>query len=135
MRRRLTIAYFADASETFDVEDTMSSITERWLLVEELLKQRSAHKQEADWTVKAKQFENKIDDALNSVAKLSSADESNVDTLSKLQVLRLLSFQCAFGFGLTFSQCDVIFRLCCKWLTRKSVHSHHLKVRSRRIQL
>lgn len=78
---------FLEASESFTVEDTMSSITERWLFVEELLTQKSANQQETDWLVKAKHCEKEIDLTLSVVNKLNCVEERNVETLSKLQVL------------------------------------------------
>lgn len=83
---------FAEASESFAVEDTMSSITERWLLVEELLTQRSAKQQEDDCLVKAKHCEKEIDVTLSVVNKLSCVEERNVETLSKLKVMIFSSF-------------------------------------------
>ncbi|EFX89386.1 dystrophin [Daphnia pulex] len=74
-----------EASESFAVEDTMSSITERWLFVEELLTQKSANQQETDWLVKAKNCEKEIDETLSVVNKLNCGEERNVETLSKLQ--------------------------------------------------
>jgi hypothetical protein len=65
----------------------MSSITERWLFVEELLTQKSANQQEADWLVKTKNCEKEIDETLSVVNKLNCVEERNVETLSKLQVL------------------------------------------------
>ncbi len=76
-----------EASESFAVEDTMSSITERWLFVEELLTQKSANQQQTDWLVEAKNCEMEIDETLSVVNKLSCVEERNVETLSKLQVL------------------------------------------------
>lgn len=67
----------------------MSSVTERWLLVEELLKQKCAQQQqETDRVLKAKHCENEIDNALSIVTKLSNVEERNVETLSKFQVRR-----------------------------------------------
>ena len=83
---------FAVASESFAVEDTMSSITERWLLVEELLTQRSTNQQENDCLVKAKHCENGIDVTLSVVNKLSCVEERNGETLSKLKVMIFSSF-------------------------------------------
>ncbi|XP_046644687.1 utrophin-like isoform X8 [Daphnia pulicaria] len=74
-----------EASESFSVEDTMSSITERWLFVEELLTQKSANQQETDWLVKAKNCEKEINETLSVVNKLNCVEERNVETLSKLQ--------------------------------------------------
>ncbi len=79
--------FFVEASESFSVEDTMSSITERWLFVEELLTQKSANQQETDWLVKAKNCEKEINETLSVVNKLNCVEERNVETLSKLQVL------------------------------------------------
>ena len=64
----------------------MSSITERWLLVEELLKQKRNQQQEANRVLKAKHCENEIDNALSITTKLSNVEERNVETLSKIQV-------------------------------------------------
>ena len=68
----------------------MSSITERWLLVEELLTQKSSNQQEADWLIKAKHCEKEIDETLSVLNKLSCLEECNVETLSKLKVLTYL---------------------------------------------
>ncbi len=67
----------------------MSSVTERWLLVEELLKQKCAQQQqEADRVLKAKHCEYEIDNALSIVTKLSNVEERNLEALLKFQVRR-----------------------------------------------
>lgn len=78
--------YCAEASESFAVEDTMSSITERWLLVEELLTQKGANQQDVERLLRAKHCEKELDNTLSTVNKLSNVEERNEETLSKFQV-------------------------------------------------
>lgn len=64
----------------------MSSITERWLLVEELLNQKSSS-QEADNLLQARICENELNAVLNTESKLSNVEERNEATLAHLQVI------------------------------------------------
>uniref|UniRef100_A0A0N8BMF8 Dystrophin major muscle n=2 Tax=Daphnia magna TaxID=35525 RepID=A0A0N8BMF8_9CRUS len=76
-----------EASESFAVEDTMSSITERWLLVEELLTQKGANQQDVERLLRAKHCEKELDNTLSTVNKLSNVEERNEETLSKFQAM------------------------------------------------
>lgn len=84
---RTFLFFIEDVDEAFDVEDTMSSITERWLLVEEVLEQRRDNQMENDRVLQISICGKEIDDILNTVTKLNSAEEQNEETLSKFQVI------------------------------------------------
>ena len=77
---------FVVGREIADVEEEMSSMTERWLLVEELLKQRNAQQQEANQQQLVQDGENSIDTVHNNPVPLSLQDEKNDQTLKKLRV-------------------------------------------------
>ena len=65
----------------------MSSMTERWLLVEELLKQKSANQQIViQQQLLVQDSENSIDTVLNNPVPLSLQEEKNDETLNKLRV-------------------------------------------------
>lgn len=65
----------------------MSSMTERWLLVEELLKQKSAQQQVViQQQLLVQDNENSIDTVLSNPVPLSLQEEKNDETLNKLRV-------------------------------------------------
>ena len=76
-----------DTSEIAEVEEGMSSMTERWLLVEELLKQKNAQQQVViQQQLLVQDHENSIDTVLSNPVPLSLQEEKNDETLNKLRV-------------------------------------------------
>lgn len=78
--------HFEDADEVFDVEDIMSSITERWLLIEEVLEERTSGTVE-NRILRARNGIDGIDELFNQT-KLSSIVDGNFERhISKLEVI------------------------------------------------
>lgn len=81
---------YIESSEIAQVEDAMGSLTERWLFVEEMLKQK---RDQLSDTARQK-CEDDIDAVLNNKTSLSMEDKDNQDRLTRLKVslaLRWLS--------------------------------------------
>ena len=76
-----------DVSEIAEVEEGMSSMTERWLLVEELLKQKNAQQQVViQQQSLVQEHENSIDTVLSNPVLLSLHEEENDEMLNNLRV-------------------------------------------------
>jgi hypothetical protein len=91
----------ADMNEVCKVEDDMTSLTERWLIVEELLKQRDQQQQEADRRQVLNQMEAEFDAALDETIALSLDSQKNEEAIVKLKVIKSIQlFFYGFRAGL-----------------------------------
>ena len=101
-----------DMNEVCKVEDDMTSLTERWLIVEELLKQRDQQQQEADRRQVLNQMEVEFDAVLDETITLSLDSQKNEEAIVKLKVIQsiqlFLWFSCSMG---TTDFLNHIFRL------------------------
>ena len=102
----------ADMNEVCKVEDDMTSLTERWLIVEELLKQRDQQQQEADRRQVLNQMEVEFDAVLDETITLSLDSQKNEEAIVKLKVIQ--SIQLFLWFSCSMATTDFlnhIFRL------------------------
>ena len=90
----------------------MTSLTERWLIVEELLKQRDQQQQEADRRQVLNQMEVEFDAVLDETITLSLDSQKNEEAIVKLKVIQ--SIQLFLWFSCSMATTDFlnhIFRL------------------------
>lgn len=90
----IVICLSLGAEEITDVEESMRSVTERWLLIEEMIKQRSVTQQEVDRVTKVKDHDNEILSILNMKIELSNQEQKNEHTLSFLKVKLFEFYAC-----------------------------------------
>lgn len=69
-----------------EVEECMRSLTERWLLVEELIKQCSSQQQEDERITKIKDDDDEMQSILSMQIDLSNQEQKNEHTLNFLKV-------------------------------------------------
>lgn len=79
---------FLDASDITQVEDTMGTLTERWLLIEELIEKKKSIPQSEDGNILSavEDCEKNIDSVLKSEASFSSLEANNEIKLGQLKV-------------------------------------------------
>jgi len=82
------IIVFLDASDITQVEDTMGTLTERWLLIEELIEKKKSVPQNEDGNISSavEDCEKNIDSVIESESSFSSLEANNEVKLAQLKV-------------------------------------------------